>query len=74
MIRVIQIVVIGILIYLVVKLVRLIMNYSSRSRSDIRGREKEKDEIRKHFENVEEADFREIKPDEEDNMTNKNNE
>ena len=54
MIKVIQILVFGILIFLVVRLVRLIVRYSGNIKKNLDGREKEREEIKKQFENIEE--------------------
>lgn len=73
MIKIIQIIVVGILIFLIVRLVRLIMNYSAGIKSKIDRRQKEKEEISKQFDNIEEAEFRDITTDEEGNIKEDNN-
>jgi hypothetical protein len=73
MIKIIQIIVVGILIFLIVRLVRLIMNYSTGIKSKIDRRQKEKEEISKQFDNIEEAEFRDITTDEEGNIKEDNN-
>ncbi|MBT8380432.1 MAG: hypothetical protein KJN64_14530 [Ignavibacteria bacterium] len=73
MIKVIQVIVVGILIFLIVRLVRLIMSYSAGIKSKIDSREKEKEKIRQQFDNIEEAEFRDISKDEEGNIKEKDN-
>lgn len=73
MIKVIQVIVVGILIFLIVRLVRLIMNYSAGIKSKFDKREKEKDKIREQFDNIEEAEFRDITKEEEGNIKEKDN-
>jgi hypothetical protein len=73
MIKIIQIIVVGILIFLIVRLVRLIMNYSAGIKSRIHNREKEKEEISKQFDDIEEAEFRDITTDEEGDIKEENN-
>ena len=73
MIKVIQVIVFGILIFLIIRLVRLIMNYSGRIKSKLDNRQKEKDRIREQFNDIEEAEFRDITTDEEGNIKEKEN-
>lgn len=75
MIKVIQVIVVGILIYLIVRLVRLVMSYSAgfKSNIDSREKEKEKEKIRQQFDNIEEAEFRDISNDDEGNIKEKDN-
>ena len=73
MIKIIQVIVVGILIFLIVRLVRLIMSYSTKIKSKIDNREKEKEEIRQQFDNIEEAEFKDITPDKEGNLREKDN-
>ena len=73
MIKIIQVIIVGILIFLIVRLVRLIMSYSSKIKSKIDNREKEKEEIRQQFDNIEEAEFKDITPDKEGNLREKDN-
>jgi len=73
MIKVIQLIVAGILIFLIIRLVRLIMNYSAGIKSKLDNREKEKERIRDQFNNIEEAEFRDITTDDEGNIEEKDN-
>lgn len=73
MIKVIQVIVAGILIFLIIRLVRLIMNYSAGIKSKLDNREKEKERIRDQFNNIEEAEFRDITTDDEGNIKEKDN-
>ena len=73
MIRAILVIVFGILIFLIVKLVRLIMRYSMDSRETLDGREKEREEIKKQFENIEEAEFKDITPNDEADIKDSSN-
>lgn len=73
MIKVIQVIVFGILIFLIIRLVRLIMSYSGGLKSKLDNRQKEKERIREQFNNIEEAEFRDITTDEEGNIKEKEN-
>jgi len=73
MIKAIQVIVVGILIFLIIRLVRLIINYSAGIKSKLDKRENEKERIREQFNNVEEAEFRDISTDEEGNIKEKDN-
>ena len=73
MIKVIQVIVFGILIFLIIRLVRLIMSYSGGLKSKLDERQKEKEKIREQFNNIEEAEFRDITTDEEGNIKEKEN-
>jgi len=73
MIKVIQVIVFGILIFLIIRLVRLIINYSGGIKSKLDNRQKEKERIREQFNDIEEAEFRDITTDEEGNIKEKEN-
>lgn len=73
MIKAILVIVAGILIFLVVKLVRLIMNFSSSFKENLDGKDKEREEIKKQFENIEEAEFKDITPNDEADIKSDNN-
>jgi hypothetical protein len=73
MIKVIQVLVFGILIFLVVRLVRLIVRYSGNFKRNLDGKEKEREEINKQFENIEEAEFRDISSNDEADIKDKTN-
>jgi uncharacterized membrane protein len=73
MIKAIQVIVVGILIFLIIRLVRLIINYSAGIKSKLDKRENEKERIREQFNNIEEAEFRDISTDEEGNIKEKDN-
>jgi len=73
MIKVIQVIVFGILIFLIIRLVRLIMNYSAGIKSKLDNRKNEKERIREQFNDIEEAEFRDITTDEEGNIKEKEN-
>jgi uncharacterized membrane protein len=73
MIKIIQVIVVGIFIFLIIRLVRLIMKYSAGIKSKIDNREKEKERIRDQFNNIEEAEFRDITTDDEGNIKEKDN-
>jgi hypothetical protein len=73
MIKAIQIIVVGILIFLIIRLVRLVINYSAGIKSKLDNRENEKEKIREQFNNIEEAEFRDISTDEEGNIKEKDN-
>ena len=49
------------------------MNYSAGIKSKLDTRQKEKEEISKQFDNIEEAEFRDITTDEEGNIKEDNN-
>jgi hypothetical protein len=73
MIKVIQVIVAGIFIFLIIRLVRLIKNYSAGIKSKLDNREKEKERIRDQFNNIEEAEFRDITTEDEGNIKEKDN-
>jgi hypothetical protein len=73
MIKVIQVIVLGILIFLIIRLVRLIINFSGGIKSKLDNRQKEKERIREQFNDIEEAEFRDITTDEEGNIKEKEN-
>ncbi len=73
MIKILQIIVFGILFLLVIRLVRLVMKYLTGSRRDIDGREKEREEINRQFENIEEAEFKDISSDENGDLKDSTN-
>jgi len=72
MIRFFLVVIVGILVLMVIKFVRLIMKFSASSRSSIDDMNKDKEKIRNHFKNVEEAEFRDLPPDDDENSSDKN--
>jgi hypothetical protein len=65
MIRWILVIVAVIFIILLTRFIRLMRQFSSGSHSTIDNQKKHRDDIDKHFRDVEEAHFREIPPDEE---------
>jgi hypothetical protein len=71
--RFILLIAIGIFLFLILKLVKLLRSYGSGPKLNVNGGEKDKDEIRKHFESIQEAEFREIDPDDDLNGSDKNN-
>jgi len=71
--RFILLIAIGIFLFLILKLVKLLRSYTSGPKLNVKGGEKQKDEIRKHFENIQEAEFREIDSDEDLNTPDKSN-
>lgn len=71
--RFILFIVLGIFLFLILRLFKLLRNYSSGPQIKTNGRDKEKEEIRKHFENIEEAEFREIDPEDESKAAKNNN-
>ena len=73
MIKVIQVIVAGIFIFLIIRLIRLIKNYSAGIKSKLDNREKEKERIRDQFNNIEEAEFRDITSEDEGNINEKDN-
>ncbi len=73
MIKVIQVIVAGIFIFLIIRLIRLIKNYSAGIKSKLDNREKEKERIRDQFNNIEEAEFRDITTEDEGNINEKDN-
>jgi uncharacterized membrane protein len=73
MIKIIQIAVIGIFIFLVIRMVRLIMRYVVGSRKNLDGSEKEREEIKKQFENIEEAEFKDITSNDEADIKDSSN-
>jgi hypothetical protein len=73
MIKIIQIIVVAILVFLIVRLVRLILRYSARFKSQVDKMAKEKEKIEKEFENIEEAEFRDITTEDEKNVDNGKN-
>ena len=64
MIRVIQVLVVVLLIFLAIRLVRLLMRFGSGSRPNIDNLKDRASNLKNKFKDVEEADFRDITPDE----------
>jgi uncharacterized membrane protein len=73
MIKIMQVIVAGIFIFLIIRLIRLIKNYSAGIKSKLDNREKEKERIRDQFNNIEEAEFRDITTEDEGNIKEKDN-
>ena len=73
MIKIIQVIVAGIFIFLIIRLIRLIKNYSVGIKSKLDNREKEKERIRDQFNNIEEAEFIDITTEDEGNIKEKDN-
>lgn len=73
MIRVIQVLVVAILIFLAIRVVRLVMKFGSGSRPNIDNLKDRASNLKNKFKDVEEADFREIPPDEERKSSEKDN-
>jgi hypothetical protein len=69
MTRLILIVVGLIFIYFLVKFIRLLKLFSSGPGTTIEDQKKHRDDIDKHFRDIEEAKFREISPDEDIDST-----
>jgi len=67
MVKILQIVFILVMILFVVKLVRLIIKYSSSSRPSVDDLKERAEKLRRQMNDVEEAEFREIPPDEDEN-------
>lgn len=64
MIRLIQILVVGFLIYMIIRLVRLIRKFGSSSRPSIDDLKEQTKKFEKDSANIEDAEFREISPEE----------
>ncbi|HLG33048.1 MAG TPA: hypothetical protein VI362_08385 [Ignavibacteriaceae bacterium] len=67
MVKILQIVFILVMILFVVKLVRLIIKYSSSSRPSVDDLKERAEKLRRQMNDVEEAEFREIPPEEDEN-------
>lgn len=73
MIRLIQIIVVVMLIYFVIRLVRLLRKFGSDSRQNINDLKDRATNLKNKFKDIQEADFREIPPDEESKSSEKDN-
>ena len=67
MVKILQIVFILVMILFVVKLVRLIIKYSSSSRPSVDDLKERAEKLHRQMNDVEEAEFREIPPEEDEN-------
>jgi len=67
MVKILQIVFILVMILFVVKLVRLIIKYSSSSRPSVDDLKERAEKLRRQMNDVEEAEFREIPPEGDEN-------
>jgi len=67
MVKILQIVFILVMILFVVKLVRLIIKYSSSSRPSVDDLKERAEKLRRQMNDVEEAEFREIPTEEDEN-------
>jgi hypothetical protein len=73
MIKVFQIIIVGVLIYMIIKLVRLFRKYISSSRPTIDDLKDQSKKFERESRDIEDADFREIPPDEKQDSSNKVN-
>ena len=67
MVKILQIVFILVLVMFVVKLVKLVFKYSSSSRPSVDDLKERGEKLRRQMNDVEEAEFREIPPEEDEN-------
>ena len=67
MVKILQIVFVLVIVMFIVRLVKLIVKYSSSSRPSVDDLKERAEKLRRQMNDVEEAEFREIPPEEDEN-------
>lgn len=73
MIRILQILILGILVFLIIRFVRLLLKYFSSSRKTIDDLKAEKQRFEKEHRDIQEAEYRDLPRDENSESSDKTN-